>query len=61
MEMRQSDINYRKRMSKVCLLGVPEGEESERELGNWQHLKRNFPEILNGKPVKSKKSELEEN
>lgn len=30
----------------TCLLGIQEGEESERELGNWQYLMRNFPEIL---------------
>lgn len=45
IEMRQSGINYREGRSKICLPSVPE-EESKRELGNWQYLKKNFPEIL---------------
>lgn len=48
MEMRQRGISYRERRSKICLLGIPEGEESEREWGNWQCLKRTLTEILKG-------------
>lgn len=53
--MRPSGIHNRGRRSTICLLGIPEREESERELGNWQYLKRNFPEIL-----KDNKLEIQE-
>lgn len=46
--MRQRGISYRERKSEICLIGIPEGEESEREWGNWQYLKIKFPEILRG-------------